>query len=35
MIGLKGGRVRPPLVDLRPEDRETLKASLPRWKPWI
>jgi 5-dehydro-4-deoxyglucarate dehydratase len=35
MVGLKGGRVRPPLVDLRPEDRETLKASLPRWKPWI
>jgi 5-dehydro-4-deoxyglucarate dehydratase len=35
MIGLVGGRVRPPLVDLRPEDREVLKLSLERWKPWI
>jgi len=35
MIGLAGGKVRPPLVDLRPEDLETLRGMIARWKPWL
>jgi 5-dehydro-4-deoxyglucarate dehydratase len=35
MIGLAGGPVRPPLVDLRPDELEFLRASLDRWRPWI
>ena len=35
MVGLAGGPVRPPLVDLRPEEIETLRGTLDRWKPWL
>jgi dihydrodipicolinate synthase/N-acetylneuraminate lyase len=35
MIGLVGGPVRPPLVDLRPEDVEQLRGMMDRWKPWV
>ena len=35
MVGLVGGPVRPPLVDLRPDERETLRGMIDRWKPWL
>jgi 5-dehydro-4-deoxyglucarate dehydratase len=35
MIGLVGGPVRPPLVNLREEDLQTVRKWLPRWKEWI
>jgi 5-dehydro-4-deoxyglucarate dehydratase len=35
MIGLVGGPVRPPLVDLKPEEVEALRGTLERWKPWL
>jgi 5-dehydro-4-deoxyglucarate dehydratase len=35
MIGLVGGPVRPPLVDLRPEEVELLRGMMDRWKPWV
>jgi len=35
MVGLKGGPVRPPLVDLRPDELETLRGMIPAWKPWL
>lgn len=35
MIGLVGGPVRAPLVNLRPEELETLRGMVPRWKPWL
>jgi 5-dehydro-4-deoxyglucarate dehydratase len=35
MIGLAGGPVRAPLVDLRPDEVEALRATLDRWKPWL
>jgi 5-dehydro-4-deoxyglucarate dehydratase len=35
MIGLVGGPVRPPLVDLRPDEVEALRGTLERWKPWL
>jgi len=35
MIGLAGGPVRPPLVDLRPEEIDALKANLKLWKQWL
>jgi 5-dehydro-4-deoxyglucarate dehydratase len=35
MIGLAGGPVRPPLVDLRPDDLESLRAMMERWHPWL
>jgi 5-dehydro-4-deoxyglucarate dehydratase len=35
LIGLAGGKVRPPLVDVRPDDLELLRAMLPRWRPWL
>ena len=35
MIGLVGGTVRPPLVDLRAEELEKLRGMLPRWEPWL
>jgi len=35
MIGLAGGPVRPPLVDLRPDELESVRASLDHWRPWI
>jgi 5-dehydro-4-deoxyglucarate dehydratase len=34
MLGLAGGPVRPPLVDLRPDELEALRATIPSWKPW-
>ena len=35
MIGLAGGPVRPPLVDLRPEEIEALRAMTEKWRPWL
>jgi 5-dehydro-4-deoxyglucarate dehydratase len=35
MIGLVGGPVRPPLVDLRADEVELLRGMLPRWQPWL
>ncbi len=35
MVGLVGGPVRPPLVDLKKEDIEALRAGLEKWKPWL
>jgi 5-dehydro-4-deoxyglucarate dehydratase len=35
MVGLIGGPVRPPLVDLRPEEIELLRGMVGRWKPWL
>lgn len=35
LVGLAGGRVRPPLVDIRPEDLEQLRTQLPRWRGFI
>ena len=28
-------RVRPPLVELRPEELSQLHATLPKWKEWL
>lgn len=35
MIGLVGGPVRPPLVDLKPDEVEAVRATIGRWKPWL
>jgi 5-dehydro-4-deoxyglucarate dehydratase len=35
MIGLAGGPVRPPLVDLKPEEIEAVRGTIERWKPWL
>jgi 5-dehydro-4-deoxyglucarate dehydratase len=35
IIGLAGGPVRPPLVDLRPDEVELLREMLPRWETWF
>jgi 5-dehydro-4-deoxyglucarate dehydratase len=35
MLGLAGGPVRPPLVDLRADELESLRASIPSWRPWV
>jgi 5-dehydro-4-deoxyglucarate dehydratase len=35
LIGLSGGPVRPPLVDLNPEEIESLRGTLPKWQPWL
>jgi 5-dehydro-4-deoxyglucarate dehydratase len=35
LIGLAGGPVRPPLVNLRPDELESLRAMLERWQPWL
>lgn len=35
MIGLAGGPVRPPLVDLRDEDQAALRGMIERWRPWL
>jgi 5-dehydro-4-deoxyglucarate dehydratase len=35
MIGLVGGPVRPPLVDLRSDEVELVRGSLDRWRPWL
>src|SRR3989440_6500778 len=34
-IGLVGGPVRPPLVDLRPEDLQILRGMIERWQKWV
>src|SRR5262245_12484690 len=35
MVGLRGGPVRPPLPDVRSEEREELRAMLETWKPYL
>jgi 5-dehydro-4-deoxyglucarate dehydratase len=35
MAGLVGGPVRPPLVDLKPDETESLRAMMDKWKPWL
>jgi 5-dehydro-4-deoxyglucarate dehydratase len=35
MIGLAGGPVRPPLVDLRADEIKSLKATMDRWQSWL
>jgi 5-dehydro-4-deoxyglucarate dehydratase len=35
MIGLTGGPVRPPLVDLRPEEIQTLRGMIDHWQKWV
>src|SRR3954471_7108357 len=35
MAGLVGGPVRPPLVDLKPNEVEMLRGMMDRWKPWL
>ena len=35
MIGLAGGPVRPPLVELRNEEIAILRAGLQKWQPWL
>jgi dihydrodipicolinate synthase/N-acetylneuraminate lyase len=35
MIGLAGGPVRPPLVDLRPDEIDLLRGTLDKWRPWL
>jgi 5-dehydro-4-deoxyglucarate dehydratase len=35
MVGLAGGPVRPPLVDLRPDETELLRGMLDKWRPWL
>ena len=35
LIGLVGGPVRPPLVDLRSEEVESLRGTLEKWRPWL
>src|SRR5882672_425068 len=35
MIGLAGGPVRPPLVDLRPEELGALRGTIERWRTWL
>jgi 5-dehydro-4-deoxyglucarate dehydratase len=34
MIGMAGGPVRPPLVDLRADEIAWLKSEINRWLPW-
>ncbi len=35
MAGLRGGPVRPPLVNVRAEEREELRAILEKWQPFL
>ncbi len=35
LIGLAGGAVRPPLVNLQPEEIEMIRASIAKWKTWL
>jgi 5-dehydro-4-deoxyglucarate dehydratase len=35
MAGLRGGPVRPPLPDVRAEEREELRSMLEKWKPFL
>jgi 5-dehydro-4-deoxyglucarate dehydratase len=34
LLGLAGGPVRPPLVDLKPAELDELRKMLEQWKPW-
>ena len=34
MLGMAGGPVRPPLVDLRPDEIAWLKTAMDKWRPW-
>ena len=34
-LGLVGGTVRPPLVDLRGDDLTMLRQALPKWREWL
>jgi 5-dehydro-4-deoxyglucarate dehydratase len=35
LLGMVGGPVRPPLVDLRADDVEAVKATIDRWRQWV
>src|SRR5580765_6745360 len=35
MIGLAAGPVRPPLVDLRPDEIDLLRGTLDKWRAWL
>jgi dihydrodipicolinate synthase/N-acetylneuraminate lyase len=35
MAGLRGGPVRPPLPNVRPEEREELRVMLEKWQPFL
>jgi 5-dehydro-4-deoxyglucarate dehydratase len=35
MAGLNGGPVRPPLVNVKPEEREELRAILEEWREFL
>jgi len=35
MAGLRGGPVRPPLVNIRPEEEKELRAILDQWQPFL
>jgi 5-dehydro-4-deoxyglucarate dehydratase len=35
MVGLRGGRVRPPLVEVREDEREELRRMLDAWQPFL
>lgn len=35
MVGLRGGPVRPPLPNVRSEERDELRAMLEKWKPFL
>lgn len=35
MVGLSGGPVRPPLVAVRPEEKEELRSVLAQWQPFL
>jgi len=35
LVGRAGGPVRPPLVDLRPEEMKLLEEMIPAWQTWL
>ena len=35
MVGLRGGPARPPLPDVRADEREELRAILEKWEPFL
>ena len=35
MVGLRGGLVRPPLPNVRSEERDELRAMMEKWKPFL
>ena len=35
MVGLRGGPVRPPLVNVKPDEAEELRAMLKKWEPFL